>query len=276
MVRGVGIVEARQGAADWIDAGRSGRDRDIDARIGGGHMRITADVMIFEHVMIHGVAVIAAEPVTPVVAAAAELGLAGLSVDQALVGANAKIPAANVQRLPSLHGLRPAAAVAVGAVDPVIQPPDEAIDAVLLVALGEAGEERLAHVGAAGTGRVFGVEDLRSTGDNHALAPGHHTGREGKVVEEDRRLDILAVAVGVFKILDDAARLAFAVHAERIVGHLHDPELAVRAPGKGDRILHKRLGGRQLDFEARPHFDGMQGSLRRLGLGLHRLEQLIK
>src|SRR2546427_5445 len=110
--------------------------------------------MVGEDEMVHRVAVVAAEPVAPVVPAAAILRLAGLQVNQALVGADAEVAAAEVHHGPRLERLDPAAAVAVGTVNPVVEPPDETVDAVLLVALLEAGEQRHAQVGLAGALRV--------------------------------------------------------------------------------------------------------------------------
>ena len=80
----------------------------------------------------------------------------------------------------------------------------------------------------------------------HALPPGHHAGREAEAVEEDGRLVVAAVAVGVLQDADLAAGLALAVDPEGIVAHLDDPEPAVGAPVERDRVLHQRLGGDQL------------------------------
>ena len=51
------------------------------ARLGGRAMGIAADVLVGQHEMPHGVAVVTAEPVAPVIPAAAVLGLARLGVD---------------------------------------------------------------------------------------------------------------------------------------------------------------------------------------------------
>ena len=61
-------------------------------------MRIAADVVIGQNVLPHRIAVVAAEPVAPIVAAAAVLRLAGLRVERAVVGADAEIAAAQVDR----------------------------------------------------------------------------------------------------------------------------------------------------------------------------------
>src|SRR5262249_6542664 len=171
-------------------------------------------------------------------AAAAVLRLAGLQLDVAGVGPDAEVAAAEVDHLAGLERLDAAAAVAVGAVDPVVQAPDKAVDAVLLVALHETGVEDNFLVGLAVAVGVLGVEDVRGAGDQHTLAPRQHAGRVAEVVEEDGRLVVLAGAPGVFEELDLAAELALAIDAERVVAHLDDPELAVRPPGHRDRVFH--------------------------------------
>src|SRR5437762_2962311 len=117
--------------------------------------------MIGEHELVQRIAVVVAEPVAPIIAAASKLGAPGLGIDQALVRPNAKIPTVDVHHGPSLDGLDPAAAVAVGAVDPVIESPREAVDAMLLIAFHEAGIERDAYVGLAITVGILGIENLR-------------------------------------------------------------------------------------------------------------------
>src|SRR5262249_14343536 len=156
--------------------------------------------------------------------AAGQLHLAGVRLD-------AEVAAADVERLASLRRLHHAAAVAVGAVDPVVEPPDEAVDAVLLIAREEAGEQDLALIGLAIAIRVLGVEDVRGRGPEHALPPRQAAGREADVVEEDGGLVVLAVVLGRFEELDAPAGLALTVDSEGVVTHLDDPELTVRAPG---------------------------------------------
>ncbi len=83
-----------------------------------------------------------------------------------------------LDRLARLERTDRAAAVAVGPVDPAVEAELEAVDPVLLVALGEPGEEDLAMVGLAVAVAVLGVEDVGRAGDEHAVAPGHDAGRE--------------------------------------------------------------------------------------------------
>src|ERR1700722_17321669 len=100
--------------------------------------------------MVHRVGVVAAEPVAPVIAAAAELRLAGDGLEFAGVGLEAEITAADIDdalqdfawdKLRRLAGLDLPAGIAVGAVDPVVDAPGKAVDAMLLIAFLEAGEE---------------------------------------------------------------------------------------------------------------------------------------
>ena len=77
------------------------------------------------------------------------------------------------------------------------------------------------------------------------------------------RLVVAAVAVGVFEHADASARLAVAIHAERIVRHLHDPEAATLIPIESHGIEHQRLRGDKFHVEARGHVDLFQRFLGR-------------
>src|SRR5207248_11629480 len=103
--------------------------------------RVAAQVVVVEDEVEHRVTVVVAEPVSPVVAAAAELRLARDRLELAGVGLEAEVAAADVHDLAGLDRLDHAARVAVGAVEPVVEAPDQAVDAVLLIAFLEAGEE---------------------------------------------------------------------------------------------------------------------------------------
>src|SRR5262249_41916898 len=205
---------------------------DRHARVGGGDVGVAAEVVVVEGEVPHRVAVVAAEPVAPVVLAAAVLRLAGRRLQLAGVRPDAQVVAAEGDGPPHPPPLSPAAggagggiwappaprgggggggggrtrrdgaaAVAVGDVDPVVEPPHRAVDAVLLVALDEAAVERDALVGLAVAVGVLGVEDLRGTRHDDALAPGHDAGWEADAFEEDGRLVVLAVATGGFEEL---------------------------------------------------------------------------
>src|SRR5207302_2715190 len=138
--------------------------------------------------------------VAPVVAAAAELRLAGDRLELAGVGLETEVAAADVDDLAGLDRLDHAARVAVGAVEPVVEAPDQAVDAVLLIALPEAGEEHFLLDRA--TNRLC-IEDVRRARDNHALAVGRDAGGIAELVEEHRGLVVRAVAtLGPLEELD--------------------------------------------------------------------------
>ena len=156
--------------------------------------------------MIHRVAVVVAEPVAPVVAAAAVLRLAGLRVSNSpVVGLEAKVAAADVDDLAGLDGFDHAAGIGIGAIDPIVDAPGQAVDAMLLVAFLEARVEDDLLVGLAGAARGLGVEDVRGARHQHALAPRQDAGRKAEIVEEDGHLVIGAIGPGFFEELDAAS-----------------------------------------------------------------------
>src|SRR5260370_35864775 len=98
-------------------------------------MRIAAQIVILQDEMIHGIAIVAAEPVAPIVATLAVLSLARLRLEGAVIGPKAKIATADANHLTSLGGFDLAAAAAVGSVTPVVQSPDDTVQAMLRLAL---------------------------------------------------------------------------------------------------------------------------------------------
>ena len=206
----------------------------------------------------------------------AVLGLAALGLELARVGLEPEVAALDVHRLARLERADRAAAVAVGPVDPAVEAELEAVEPVLLVALGEPGEEDLAMVGLAVAVAILGVEDVGRRGDEHAVPPGHEAGGKRQAVEERRRLVVAAVAVRVLEEPDHAAGLALAVDAQGIVAHLDDPELAVGAPVQRDRVLDQGLAGGQLDLEPRRDADRVERGLGRFRLPRHVLQQVVE
>ena len=152
----------------------------------------------------------------------------------------------------------------------------EAVDPMLLVAFAKTGKEHLAHVRLAIAVGVLGVKNVRRGGHDHALAPGHHAGGEVQPVQEHGGLVVDAVVVGVLEKADDAAWFAFAVHAQRIIAHLHHPQFSVRAPLEGDRVLDQRFAGDQLHFESGPDADGLERIFRRERRRLKAGEQALE
>src|SRR5262249_2385200 len=153
-------------------------------RLRSGLVRIAGEVAVFEDHVPRGHRVVAAEPVPPVVARLAVLRLAGGQLDFARIGLDPEVATANVHRLAACDRLDDPAAIAVGAVDPVVEPPDKTVEAMLLIPLDKPGEEHLLHVRLAVAIRVLGVKDVRGTRDEYALAPRQDAGRIADVVEE--------------------------------------------------------------------------------------------
>src|SRR5439155_7731461 len=140
-------------------------------------------------------AVVAAEPVAPIVATAAVLGLAGLGIDQPFIGTDTEVAAANVQFGARFDRLDLAAAVAVGAIDPVVQSPGKAVHAVLRIARVKADVERPAHIRLAVAVGVLRVEDFGGRRDDDAASPRHDAGGKAQTVKEQGGFDIFAIAV---------------------------------------------------------------------------------
>ena len=121
---------------------------------------------------------------------------------------------------------------------------------MLLVALSETGEERLAHVGFAVAVGVFGIKDLRRSADDHAVAPWHDASRKIHSFQKDSRFVVAAIAISIFQKPHDSPSPAFAVHSQRVIAHLDHPQFAISAPLEGDRVQDHRLAGDQFHFEA--------------------------
>ena len=118
-------------------------------------------------------------------------------------------------------------------------------------------------VGLAVAVAVLGVEDVRGRGDEHPAAPGHHAGGKRQAVQERGCFVVDSITVGVFQEPHDAPGLALAIDSERIIPHLHHPELAVGPPVQRDRVLHQRFARGDLDLEARRHANRAERLLRR-------------
>ena len=170
VVGGAGVVESVERPADRIEP-RRGLQRA--ARVGGREVRVAPEVGFGEDVMPAPVGVIVAEPVAPVVAVPAELGLPALRLERAGVGPEPEIAAPDGGRSrPSSREQDRPAAVAVGAVDPAVEAELEPVDPVLLVPLDEAREEDLAVVGLAVAVAVLGVEDVGAQATIDAIRQG--------------------------------------------------------------------------------------------------------
>src|SRR5262245_38287043 len=126
----------------------------------------------------------------------AELRAARNFLEVACVGTETEVMAAQIHHREGgpEFAADEAAAVAIGAVNPVVQAVLETVQAMLLVPFDEPGEERLAFVGFAITVGVLGVENLRRGGDQEAIAPREQAGGKIQVVEEDGGFVVSTIA----------------------------------------------------------------------------------
>ena len=175
-------------------------------RRGHREIGIAREIMLRQEVVPQPGRIFIAEPVPPIVAMTAELGLPFDQFKFSCVRLEPQIMPAEIGRLTGQHGSNGATAAAVGGIHPVVQAVFEAIDPMLLVAFIETDEERLAHIcPAVGVG-VLGVENLRRSADEHSFAPGHDSIGEIHILQKHGRLVEAPVAIGVFEIFDDASR----------------------------------------------------------------------
>ena len=210
-------------------------------------MWVAAEVVLGLGVVPPEVGVVVAKPVTPVVAAAAVLGLAGLGLELERVGSETKVAPTNVHRQAGAGRGDNPAAVAVGAVHPVVESVLKAVHPVLLVALAKAAEEHAGFVGLAVAVCVACKQDVRSGADEDAVAPRHHAVGERKAIEKNGGVVVVPIAIAILQPADAPAVLAFAVESKRVVSHLDNPKPPVRIPLERNRIGYQRLGGHQLD-----------------------------
>src|SRR5262245_37686559 len=186
--------------------------------------------------------------------------------DIATVGMNAKITAANIHFLTGLLRDDVAVTVTVGDVDPVVEPPHETIDPVLLVPLDEAGVKDFAAVGLAVAISVFGIENVGGGRDENSLSPGKDASGEADF-EKNRGFVVVAVAVDVFEKANLSGWFTRS-RSQRVVPHLDDPQFSVGPEGERNWVENERFGGHQLDFETGADTNGLQG--RRGGFRLRR------
>ena len=162
-------------------------------------MGIAADVVIRQWIMPEQSAVVAAEPVAPVVARASLLREARRRFEFARVGTQPEIAAADVDILAVSDSMDGASDQPVCAVNPVVESEAQTVDARLIILRCETSEQFFHRVGLAITICVFGINDVRRGADEHALVPRGDAGGEGEVIEEHRGLVVFAVAVHIFQ-----------------------------------------------------------------------------
>ena len=243
-----------------------------------GELRIARKVMIRQIVMPEPRRVEISEPIPPVVPAPPKLRRARNRLETPVIRAEAEVTSADVNR--RRGGLEFAAhravALAVRAVNPVIQAVVEAVQAMLLVAFRETFEERRSLVGTTIAIGVLGEEYLRCGAHEHAVAPRHDAVREAHAIEEDCGRVVAPVAVRVFEKLDAPAGLALAVEAHRIIIHLRDPQLSIRPPVEGDGRLHERFRRDEFDLKPRTRPHRRERLLRRQRRRVIRREQFVE
>src|SRR5262249_39882395 len=158
-------------AADGMNEIRVRAGGDGDARSGRGDVRVAAEVAIVNRIKPGGGAVVAAEPIAPVIARAGLLREAAGGPPPPRGWGGPEIPATNVHFC--TRGSRSedafagsggqsaeigddAAEESVSAVDPIIQAEAEAVDARLVIAGVETGEDFFDDVRLAITVSVLG------------------------------------------------------------------------------------------------------------------------
>lgn len=146
---------------------------------------------------------------------------------------------------------------AIGSVNVIVETPAQAVDAQLLIALFEAGEEDFLQVGFTVTVGVFGIDNVGSSGDEGAFFPAHDTSGEVEAFEEEKGLVEDAIVVSVAEETNPST--GFSVDAGWVISHFSDPEATVRCPVDGDGILDERFGGHELDFVSIGNVNGFEG-----------------
>ena len=247
------LFHAAGGIDGWIP-----REELVD-RVGRDDVRIAAQVVILQNIVPERKTVLHAEPVAPVIAGATELRRAGLRIKLAGVRLEAEIPAAEVDLLASELALYLRAFVVAavmrsgGAIHPAVHAPAQAVHAELLVAGAEAGVEHFLRA----IGR--NEKDVRRGGDDDAFPPSQDAGGITQVADNDVALVVAPVVVRVLQPHDASSGLAIAIHAERVVRHLDDPQAALLIPIKRDRIEHHRLRRDELDVVTVAHMPLLRG-----------------
>src|SRR5213078_2542848 len=113
------------------------------ARLGRRDARVAPRIMVGQWIMPEQRAVVAAEPIVPIVARAPLLRQSRGWLEFPLIGAQSEIAAANVDLLAAGHAVNPAADQPVGAIHPVVQPKTQTVDARLIVFRGKTAEQLL-------------------------------------------------------------------------------------------------------------------------------------
>src|SRR5437879_2275554 len=141
-------------------------------------MRIAAEIVVGQRIMPAEIAVVAAEPVGPIVAHPALLRPSRPRLKNSFIGLDAEIAIDQAHRLPPSKTVDRASEPPARPVDPAIQAVLQAVDARLVIVRPEAAEQLPNHVCLAAAIAVFGIEDVGGTADQVPFAPSSHAGRE--------------------------------------------------------------------------------------------------
>ena len=113
-------------------------------------MRVAAQITIVERVVPHRIAVVAPEPIAPIVARAAELSTPGCGFDQSFIRANPQVATANVDDLAGFQRLDLPVAVAVPTCSQLSKPHPQTVYSMLLISFTKALIQYFSFVGLAG------------------------------------------------------------------------------------------------------------------------------
>ena len=200
------VIEAHLGLGDLKQLGRGAVVRDHMPRTRDDQVRVAREVFRAEQHVLDVVGVVRAEHPSPGVEGDPEPArrlVRGRNL--ARLGPEAKVGA--FERHDPLRRARRtgrAAVSAVGAVNPVVEPPGEAVDVVLRVTDRKTGQDDRALVGAPVPVVVSQEQDVGRARHQDASAPGEHRGGILQAVGEYGRLLEVPVGVGVFEQLHAA------------------------------------------------------------------------
>src|SRR5438552_12400161 len=182
--------------------------------------------MIRNRVMPGRRAVVASQPIAPIVARPALLRESRSRLKSPATGVHAEIAATDVHfdrrsrreealtsfavRMSLLTSaptraqctrLTPnnAAQQTIRAVNPIVQPEAQAVHPRLVVSRGKAREELFDHVGVTVAVGIFRIQDIRRSANQRAFAPGRHAGGEREIIQEYGCFVVDAIALGIFE-----------------------------------------------------------------------------
>jgi len=142
----------------------------------------------------------------------------------------------------------------VGVVDPVVDAPEQPVRAVLRIALGIAvvGANEFACVSAKVARGVAREPEVGRGRYEHAVLQHLHRTRQHEAVHEDRGLVHPAVMIRVLEHHDASCGTIFSrtLQVGHVAPHFHDVHASVGVEVDGDRVLHQRLRGDELQSVA--------------------------